>query len=84
MTRPGPPPLRWRQWRRVWLVQAVKWAVFIPVLAVWAVGAALKAAADWAVDRLNEAYVRAYNADRRRAYGRQPRPPGAARPEGEM
>jgi hypothetical protein len=68
----------------MWLVQAVKWAVFIPVLALWAVGTPLKLAADWAADRLNEAYVAAYNADRRRAYGRQQRRPGAVRPEGDI
>lgn len=76
------PPLRWRQWRRMWLVQAAKWTVFLPVLALWVVGTPLKMAADWAADRLNAAYVRAYNADRRRAYG--PRRPGAMRPDGEL
>lgn len=77
-------PLRWRQWRRMWLVQAVKWIVFLPVLVLWAVGTPLKMSADWAADRLNAAYVSAYNADRRRVFGRQPRRPGAPRPDGEL
>jgi hypothetical protein len=67
----------------MWIVQVVKWLVFIPVVALWVVGTPLKMAADWAADRLNAAYVRAYNDDRRRAFGRQPQRPGALRPDGE-
>jgi hypothetical protein len=78
------PTLTWRQWRRMWLVQAVKWLVFVPVVALWLIATPLKMAADWVADRLNEAYVQAYNADRRRVYGRQPRRPGATRPDGEL
>lgn len=80
----GIPPLRWRQWRYMWLVQAAKWIVFAPVLTLWAAGVILKLAADWVADRLNVAYIGAYNADRRRACGRQPCRPGTLRPDGEL
>lgn len=78
------PDLGWRQWRRMWLVQAAKVIAFIPVVALWAIATPLKAAADWTADRINAAYVNAYNADRRRAFGRQPGRPGAMRPDGEL
>ena len=80
----GVPPLTWHQWRRMWLVQAAKWLVFVPVVALWLIATPLEFACDWAADRLNAAYVRAYNADMRKVHGRQPRRPGAARPEGEL
>ena len=78
------PPLTWRQWRRMWLVQAVKWLVFVPGTLLWLIGKPLLLAVDWAADRINAAYVRAYNADMRKVHGRQPRRPGAARPDGEL
>jgi hypothetical protein len=80
---PARTALHWREWRRMWLVQAVKWLAFLPVVALWLAAAPLKLAADWTADRLNSAYVNAYNADMRRAHGRQPRRPGAAR-DGEL
>ena len=65
------PPLTWRQWRRMWLVQVTKWLVFVPGTLLWLIGKPLLLAVDWAADRINAAYVDAYNADMARLRRRE-------------
>jgi hypothetical protein len=79
-----PRALTMREWRLLWPVQVLKWIPFALVLVLWCIATPLRALADWAADTINSLYVKAYNADLRRARGPQPRKPGAARPDGYL